>query len=175
LSILLLDFQKHLTVFFSSIREYSYTPHLVFLLLFLPVAKLAYSDYSAFVLNDSLSTNPTADYLSVSEYVNNNTFSRDLVLGGSGLFPFIKSNNFSVITQSLASSGRAAIYWDVIGSERMVFNASYHNARFLVASPTVFEWLENNSLSDVSEEISGWPVVFNTTSFSVYKNPILDD
>jgi hypothetical protein len=163
----------HLTRFLDDLFSVSSAKTFVLVLLFLPLFKVGFSSYAGFVFGWSdVTSQDASDYAIVSDYVNRNAGAGDIVVGTSHMRRFVDAQNYSILTDSISADGVKVIYYNVLlPPERFFFNASYRNSRYLVLTPGTFEWLRNQSLSGMAEEVGGWPLVFNSSSFVVYENP----
>ncbi|MBU4265952.1 MAG: hypothetical protein KKE96_01850, partial [Candidatus Altiarchaeota archaeon] len=102
-------------------------------------------------------------------FINSRTSPEDVVITDSHLGRFINSKT-SVLLQSIAFQGRQIAYMAPdYGEGRFEFDPSHGNARFMVITPEVAEWLSEDD-KEMFLDIQKWPT-HSVGGYIIYENP----
>jgi len=162
-----------LAVFLREIYSYlgSFSIHslVIIILLSYPFAFILYHDASSFILGNDLIHEGIEGRIEAAEFINSRTSPEDVVITDSHLGRFIRCRA-SVLLQSIAFQGKRIAYMAPdYGTERFEFDPSHGNARFMVITPEVAEWLSEND-EDMFLDIQKWPT-HSVGGYMIYENP----
>ncbi|MFC2154258.1 ArnT family glycosyltransferase [Candidatus Altiarchaeota archaeon] len=155
------------------LRDFSRTDIRFFSLVMVvyPILILILLDVSIFLLERDI---PREDY--VADFELTNTLNRilepdDVVITFSKLAPLTNARTATLV-QSAAYSGRPfAYYRDDLPPQRFAYNISHKNARFMVLTPGILDWMnESEDTRWMFDEVKDWPRQ-NVSSFLVLENP----
>lgn len=145
------------------------------LLVLYPILFVLYQDASMFISSEKLRHNPVEEIKEVVGFLNSNT-ARDDVVVGDGLIAHLADCNGATVFDSIAYDGGAIseYYPEGIDKNRFSFNASYKNARFIVATDLMLAWMRTDDhgrkILD-SMEKGGWRKRRFGREYIVYENP----
>lgn len=162
-----------LAIFLKEIYNYlsSFSIHslVILILLSCPLPFVLYHDASSFILGENLIHEDIGGRIEVAGFINPRVGPKDLVITDSHLGRFINSRT-SVLLQSIAARGRGIAYMaSDYGPERFEFDPSHGNARFIVITPEVTEWLSEHD-EEMLLEIQKWPT-HSVGGYIIYENP----
>ena len=162
-----------LAIFLREIYGYlgSFSIHslVIIILLSYPLPFVLYHDASGFILGNDLIHEDIDGRIGAAGFINSRVSPEDVVITDSHMGRFINSRT-SVLLQSIAFRGRQIAYmapdYDL---ERFEFDPSHGNARFIVITPEVAEWLSEND-EEMFLDIQKWPT-HSVGGYIIYENP----
>jgi len=162
-----------LAIFLREIYNYmsSFSIHslVILILLSYPFAFVLYHDASSFILGNDLIHEDIKGRIEAAGCINSRVIPEDVVITDSHLGRFINSRT-SVLLQSIAFQGRQIAYMAPdYGKERFEFDPSHGNARFMVITPEVAEWLSEDD-EEMFLDIQKWPT-HSVGGYIIYENP----
>ncbi|MBU4406941.1 MAG: hypothetical protein KKB24_05060, partial [Candidatus Altiarchaeota archaeon] len=141
----------------------------IIILLSYPFAFVLYHDASSFILGNDLIHEDIEGRIEAAGFINSRTSPEDVVITDSHLGRFINSKT-SVLLQSIAFQGRQIAYMAPdYGEGRFEFDPSHGNARFMVITPEVAEWLSEDD-KEMFLDIQKWPT-HSVGGYIIYENP----
>ncbi len=154
---------------YSYMGSFSIQSIVILILLSYPLAFVLYHDASSFILGNGLIHEDIDGRIEAAGFINSRTSPEDVVITDSHLGRFINSRT-SVLIQSIAFQGRQITYMAPdYGRERFEFDPSHGNARFIVITPEVAEWLSEND-EEMFMDIQKWPT-HSVGGYIIYENP----
>jgi len=162
-----------LSIFLKEIYNYmsSFSIHSLAILILLsyPLPFVLYHDASSFILGENLIHEDIEGRIEAAGFINSRVSPEDVVITDSHLMRFIRCRT-SVLMQSIASQGRGIAYMaSDYGPESFEFDPSHGNARFIVITPEVTEWLSEND-EEMFLDIQKWPT-HSVGGYIIYENP----
>jgi hypothetical protein len=140
------------------VRGYGGNGMVALALVFYVIPVLAVHCGFLFLTENVLDPQPIGDDVLVTDYLNDNTDSDDVVLSYSYHLQYLESRA-GVLVQAVAYEGvEVAYYPGDIPRERFAFNTSFRNAKYIILSEGLLESLENEPGFDlIVEGTSEWP------------------
>lgn len=113
------------------------------------------------------------DALAVIDFVNANADTNETVISSPQIGWAIRAKAVEM-QQMLSAEGYPSDNYPIaLADDRFAYDASIHNARFIIVDNMWREWARNSQpgMPQSLERIQVWPVAFQRGDFTVYRNP----